>query len=67
MATLRQRNKKWQVQVRISNYGAISKTFKKITPYKYEELGLKFFERSAEYKKKVEAWRPIQFEKMPKF
>ena len=27
MATLRQRNKKWQVQVRISNYGAISKTF----------------------------------------
>ena len=43
------------------------KTFKKITPYKYEELGLKFFERSAEYKKKVEAWRPIPFGKMPKF
>ena len=43
------------------------KTFKKIAPYKYEELGLKFIERSAEYKKKVETWRPIPFGKMPKF
>ena len=43
------------------------KTFIKISPYKYEELGLKFFERSAEYKKKVEAWRPIPFGEMPKF
>jgi hypothetical protein len=37
------------------------KTFKKIIPYRYEELGLKFFERSIEYKKKIESWksRPI--------
>jgi len=27
MATLRLRNKKWQVQVRQRNYGSISKTF----------------------------------------
>ena len=27
MATLRRRNNKWQVQVRIRNYGATSKTF----------------------------------------
>ena len=27
MATLRRRNNKWQVQVRIRNYGYLSKTF----------------------------------------
>ena len=43
------------------------RTFKKITPDKYEELGLKFFERSIKYKKKIEAWRPRPFGEIPKF
>jgi hypothetical protein len=43
------------------------KTFKKIIPYKYEELGLKFFERSIEYKKKIESWKPRPIGPFPEF